>query len=175
LTFLYQNSISDEDLESALEQIGAGKLLLVIDACKSGQTLEAEEKRRGPMNSKGLAQLAYEKGMYILAATQSDKFALEALRLGDKEIKHGLLTYVLLEGMTDPRANSNRDEVLTEREWINYAVEKLPLLQVVKMQGCRDVEVECPAEAGEEAVRDLRQGAYKPRASFTVVKPIRSL
>jgi hypothetical protein len=39
---------------------------MVIDACNSGQALEAEEKRRGPMNSKGLAQLAYEKGMYIL-------------------------------------------------------------------------------------------------------------
>jgi hypothetical protein len=36
----------------------AGHLLMVIDACNSGQALEAEEKRRGPMNSKGLAQLA---------------------------------------------------------------------------------------------------------------------
>ena len=35
----------------------------MIDACNSGQALEAEEKRRGPMNSKALAQLAYEKGI----------------------------------------------------------------------------------------------------------------
>jgi hypothetical protein len=108
------------------------------------------------MNSKGLAQLAYEKGMYVLAATQSDKFALEVFRLGDKEIKHGLLTYILLEGLTDPRANTNDDSVLTEREWFNYAVAQLPSLQLVKMQGCRDVDVDCPAVSGEENVSNLR-------------------
>jgi len=57
------HSISDEEIEHAVEGIEAGQMLLVIDACNSGQALEAEEKRRGPMNSKGLAQLAYEKGM----------------------------------------------------------------------------------------------------------------
>lgn len=65
-----QHSISDEELEGAIENIDAEQLLLVIDACNSGQALEAEEKLRGPMNSKGLAQLAYEKGIYILTATK---------------------------------------------------------------------------------------------------------
>src|SRR5437870_13629049 len=74
------------------EKIDAGQILLVIDACNSGQALEAEEKRRGPMNSKGLAQLAYEKGMYILTAAQSYQAAQEA-----EEFGHGLLTYVLIE------------------------------------------------------------------------------
>lgn len=44
------------------------------------------------MNSKGLAQLAYEKGMYILTAAQSYQAALEAAQLG-----HGYLTYALVE------------------------------------------------------------------------------
>lgn len=164
---LYRNSVSDQDLEAALELADAGKLLLVIDACKSGQALESEEKRRGPMNSKGLAQLAYEKGMYILAATQSDKFALEALRIGDKEIRHGLLTYVLLEGMNDLRANRNGDEVLTEREWIGYAAETLPSLQFTKMEGCRDLGRDCPAVSGEEGTRDLRRRSLQtPRVFY---------
>ena len=34
------------------------------------------------MNSKGLAQLAYEKGMYILTAAQSYQAANEAERYG---------------------------------------------------------------------------------------------
>jgi uncharacterized caspase-like protein len=71
LQTILSHSISDVELEQAIEGIDAGQLLLVIDACNSGQALEAEEKRRGPMNSKGLAQLAYEKGMYILTAAQS--------------------------------------------------------------------------------------------------------
>src|SRR3989440_10012305 len=89
---ILSHSISDEELEAAVEGIDAGQMLLVIDACNSGQALEAEEKRRGPMNSKGLAQLAYEKGMYILTAAQSYQAAKEAAKLG-----HGFLTYALVE------------------------------------------------------------------------------
>ncbi|HEX3142385.1 MAG TPA: caspase family protein [Pyrinomonadaceae bacterium] len=88
LNSILTHSISDQELEDAVEGIAASSLLMVIDACNSGQALEAEEKRRGPMNSKGLAQLAYEKGMYILTAAQSYQAALEAAQLG-----HGLLTY----------------------------------------------------------------------------------
>lgn len=58
---ILSRSISDLELEAALETVDAGQLLFVLDACNSGQALEAEEKRRGPMNSSGLAQLAYEK------------------------------------------------------------------------------------------------------------------
>jgi hypothetical protein len=86
------HEISDGELQAAVEGLAAGRLLLVIDACNSGQALEAEERRRGPMNSKGLAQLAYEKGMCVLTAAQSYQAALEASQLG-----RGLLTYVLVE------------------------------------------------------------------------------
>src|SRR5262249_52356466 len=81
LNAILAHSISDQELENAVEGLAASSLLMVIDACNSGQALEAEEKRRGPMNSKGLAQLAYEKGMYILTAAQSYQAALEAAQL----------------------------------------------------------------------------------------------
>ena len=68
---IMEHSISDRELEQAFEKVNASQILFVIDACNSGQALEATEARRGPMNSKGLAQLAYEKGMYILTAAQS--------------------------------------------------------------------------------------------------------
>src|SRR5258708_23527078 len=77
LKTILSHSISDLELEDAVEGLAAGSLLMVIDACNSGQALEAEEKRRGPMNSKGLAQLAYEQSMYILTAPQSYQAALE--------------------------------------------------------------------------------------------------
>ena len=88
-------------------------MLFVIDACNSGQALEAEEKRRGPMNSKGLAQLAYEKGMYILTAAQSLHEAKEATQLG-----HGLLTYSLVEeGLKQTLADDEpKDGTVTVRE-----------------------------------------------------------
>jgi uncharacterized caspase-like protein len=89
---ILRHSISDLDLQNAVEGLDAQHVTLVIDACQSGQALESDEMRRGPMNSEGLAQLAYEKGMYILTASQSDQSALESEVLG-----HGYLTYSLVE------------------------------------------------------------------------------
>jgi hypothetical protein len=119
-------SISDLDLERAFEPIDAGRLVLVIDACNSGQALEAEERRRGPMNSSGLAQLAYEKGMYVLTAAQGYQAALEATQLG-----HGLLTYALIaEGLRQATADvAPRDGQILGREWFDFAVRRVPELQ----------------------------------------------
>jgi uncharacterized caspase-like protein len=98
-------------------------ILFVIDACNSGQALEAEEKRRGPMNSAGLAQLAYEKGMYILTASQSYQFAIESPVLG-----HGYLTYALVEkGLKSAAADANKNGVVDVREWFAYATEEVPI------------------------------------------------
>jgi WD40 repeat protein/uncharacterized caspase-like protein len=120
------HSISDGELELALESVDAGQLLLVIDACNSGQALEAEEKRRGPMNSRGLAQLAYEKGMYILTAAQSYQAAQETARLG-----HGFLTYSLVEeGLKTKIADrAPTDGKVTLREWLDFATERVPAMQ----------------------------------------------
>jgi uncharacterized caspase-like protein len=74
------------------------------------------------MNSRGLAQFAYEKGMYILTASQSRQAALEATKL-----QHGLLTFSLLEGVQ--RADNNNDKKITDREWLDYAVKAVPQLQ----------------------------------------------
>jgi WD40 repeat protein len=126
LKTLIEHSISDRELETAFEQINAGQLLLVIDACNSGQALEAEEKRRGPMNSKGLAQLAYEKGMSILTAAQGYQEALENEYLG-----HGYLTYALIEdGLKKLKADiAPKDHLVTEREWLDYATRRVPQMQ----------------------------------------------
>jgi uncharacterized caspase-like protein len=120
------HSVSDRELEKLFEVIDAGQLLLVIDACNSGQALEAEEKRRGPMNSKGLAQLAYEKGMYVLTAAQSYQAAQEAAKFG-----HGFLTYALVEeglkrGAADREPKNGSIDI---REWLNFATDEVPKMQ----------------------------------------------
>lgn len=120
------HSVSDRELEKLFETIDAGQLLLVIDACNSGQALEAEEKRRGPMNSKGLAQLAYEKGMYVLTAAQSYQAAREAAKFG-----HGFLTYALVEeGLKQGAADREpRNGSIDIREWLNFATDEVPKMQ----------------------------------------------
>ena len=120
------HSVSDRELEKWFEAVDAGQLLLVIDACNSGQALEAEEKRRGPMNSKGLAQLAYEKGMYVLTAAQSYQAAKEAARFG-----HGFLTYALVEeGLKQGAADREpKNGSIDIREWLNFATDEVPRMQ----------------------------------------------
>jgi len=123
---ILSHSLSDLEIEAAVEGLDSSQVLLVIDACNSGQALEAEERRRGPMNSKGLAQLAYEKGMFILTAAQSYQAALETAQLG-----HGYLTYALVEeglkkGLADRRA---KDGEITVREWFDYATDRVPEMQ----------------------------------------------
>ena len=126
LQAILKHSISDRELEKWFLGIDAGQLLLVIDACNSGQALEAEEKRRGPMNSKGLAQLAYEKGMYVLTAAQSYQAAQEAARFG-----HGFLTYALVEeGLKQGAADREpKNGSIDIREWLNFATDEVPKMQ----------------------------------------------
>ena len=136
---LKASSVSDAELNEVLERVGAGKLLMVIDACQSGQALGGEKEGRGPMNSKGLAQLAYDKGMYILTAAQSFQAAREVSRTETgKEIKHGLLTFTLLEGLR--KARPDGEGRITEREWMNYAVDQVPLMQMEEMKK-RNIEI----------------------------------
>src|SRR5207249_4471997 len=138
LTTILSHSISDIDIEEALQGLDAAHMLMVIDACNSGQALEAEEKRRGPMNSKGLAQLAYEKGMYILTAAQSYQAALEAEQLG-----HGYLTFALVEeGLKTAAADVQpKDGSVVVREWFDYATDRVPKMQEAKMRDTRNLKV----------------------------------
>ncbi len=162
LKTMLSHSISDIELQAAVEGLDAGHLLLIIDACNSGQALEAEEKRRGPMNSKGLAQLAYEKGMYILTAAQSFQAALEAAQLG-----HGYLTYALVEeGLKTPVADAEpKDGVLIAREWLNFATERVPRMQEEKMAQGRGLGI--AFTEGESGVTDpQKRTVQRPRVFY---------
>jgi WD40 repeat protein/uncharacterized caspase-like protein len=163
LKAILSHSISDLELEESVEGLAAGSLLMVIDACNSGQALEAEEKRRGPMNSKGLAQLAYEKGMYILTAAQSYQAALEAAQFG-----HGLLTYALVEeGLKTTAADNDKDGFLSAREWLDFATERVPQMQEEKMKQARGLGVDISFTEGEKNVADPeKRSVQRPRVFY---------
>ncbi len=150
LKLLLGRSVSDLELEQALLSLDVSRLALIIDACRSGQVLEGEERRRGPLNTKGLAQLAYEKGMYVLAAAQSYQAAMEAESLG-----HGYLTFSLLEALGQPLGDVRpQDALLSMQEWLDFGVARVPELYrdavmqsrnlIVKRQQQEDREVQKP-------------------------------
>ncbi len=155
---ILSHSVSDLEIEAAVEGLDSSQVLLVIDACNSGQALETEERRRGPMNSKGLAQLAYEKGMFILTAAQSYQAALETAQLG-----HGYLTYALVEegfkkGLADRRA---KDGEITVREWFDYATDRVPEIQG-ESDGSRLLLLQDDKAGDANVVRSLQ----RPRAFY---------
>jgi WD40 repeat protein/uncharacterized caspase-like protein len=123
--------ISSEDLSQWLREVDAGDMAMIIDACHSAASVETRGFKPGPLGDRGLGQLAYDKGMIILAATQASDVALEA-----KKIKHGLLTYALVhDGLefttSTPRrrnADLDRNGTLSLKEWLQYGERRVPSL-----------------------------------------------
>jgi WD40 repeat protein len=131
LKTILAHSISDQELEEAFRGIDAGQMFMIIDACNSGQALEnKDEPRRGPMNTRGLAQLAYEKGMYIMTASQNVEEAFVS-----EKLKHSYLTFALVEeGLKTKAADANHDGDVTLREWFDYALARVPTLREETLQ-----------------------------------------
>jgi uncharacterized caspase-like protein len=115
------------------------------------------------MNSKGLAQLAYEKGMYILTAAQSYQAALEAAQLG-----HGLLTYALVEeGLkTGAADNEPKDGVVNAREWLDFATERVPQMQEEKMKQSRGLGLNIAFTEGEQKTDPEKRSVQRPRVFY---------
>jgi WD40 repeat protein len=123
------HAISSDDLYQWLRDVAAGDVVLVIDACHAA-AVTGNQFKPGPMSSRGMGQLAYDKGMRILAATQPDTTAAEVDSLDQKhKIQHGLLTYALVEdGLINQLADTNTDKVILLPEWLEYGVTDVPRL-----------------------------------------------
>ena len=110
---------------------------MIIDACHSSAAVQGDGFKPGPMGSRGLGQLAYDKDMKILSATQANNVALE---LGSLE--QGLLSYALLEdGINRSLADADKDKKLFPAEWLTYAEERVPELYEEVKTGKRSILV----------------------------------
>ncbi len=94
---------------------------MIVDACHSTAAIEGRDFKPGPMGSRGLGQLSYDKGMRILTATQADNVALE-----NKSIAQGLLSYSLTrDGLESKHADFKpQDKKITLREWLEYGEDR---------------------------------------------------
>jgi len=123
---LLASAISSDELSEWLRDIDAGEITMVLDACQAAASVESPAFKPGPMGSKGLGQLAYDRRIRILAATQAGNVAIEY-----NSLRHGILTYALVdEGLTAEQADwQPRDRRITMSEWLGYAVQRVPQLQ----------------------------------------------
>ena len=147
-----RRAISSDELGAWLRDVDAGELILVVDACHSAASVQGEGFKPGPMGSRGLGQLSYDKGMRILTSTQADDVALESAL-----VEQGLLTYALTrDGLEAARADFKpKDARITVAEWLAYGVERVPALhaevekRLAEMRAAR--EASAPASLGEDA------------------------
>jgi uncharacterized caspase-like protein len=108
--------ISSDEFSGLIRNIRAQKILVLIDACKSGAVLVAF---RGFEDRKALSQLSRSTGVHVIAASSKDQFAAEVNDLG-----HGVFTYTLLEGLKGKASGGT--ETVTVRKLMGYVEERLP-------------------------------------------------
>ena len=117
---LLKSAISADELAAWLRPIDAGQMTLILDACFSAESVQSGDFKPGPLGSKGLGQLAYDKRMRILAASQSDEVAHEY-----DSLHQGLLTYVLThDGLDEGKAA--KDGKITVGGWLAYGTDAVP-------------------------------------------------
>jgi WD40 repeat protein len=114
--------VSAAELAGWLRPVDAGTLALIVDACHSAAAVQQPGFKPGPFGSRGLGQLAYDKGMRVLAASQAEAVALES-----RKIRQGLLTYALVrDGLEHHRAEKGGTTTLGGL--LAYAAERVPSL-----------------------------------------------
>ena len=131
---LLKNSISSDELSLWLRDVDAGEMVMIIDACNAEWAVKNNDFKPAPMGSRGLGQLAFDKGMKILTATQAVNVAneIKAIKEGNeiKKIEQGLLTYALIqEGLEDNAADFKaKDKIINLKEWLEFAEFRVPTL-----------------------------------------------
>ena len=117
---LAEGGLSSRELAEALRQMPARKVVVLIDACKSGA---AAIGFRGLEERRVLAQLSRASGTHLIAATTKEQLASELGQLG-----HGVFTYALLEGLRGKAAAGGPE--VTARKLMVYVEQALPELSL---------------------------------------------
>lgn len=129
-----RKTISSDELSLWMQDITAAEMIMIIDACQSSAAVQGDGFKPGPLGSRGLGQLAYDKDMKILSATQTNNVALEVGNL-----QQGLLSYALIQdGIVSSLADANGDKQISTVEWLSYAEKRVPQLHQEMRDGKRD-------------------------------------
>ncbi len=108
-----------------LRDVDAGEVIVIDVAIRPPVSARTRTSKPGPMGDPGLGQLAYDKGIRILVATQGDSVALEAAALHG-----GLLTFSLTHDGLGPggaKPDANGDVPLDAL--LRYALADVPRIE----------------------------------------------
>jgi WD40 repeat protein len=158
-------TISAEQLSRWFRKVDAAELVLIIDACHSAASIEAGGFKPGPLGSRGLGQLAYDKRMRVLAASQSDQAARE---MGG-QIGEGVLTYALLHDALAAKQAADEHGDITLTRWLEYPVNRVPtLFEEIRLGKVNDYGIPVTKDAipPQAQGKIKKQGALQTPALF---------
>ncbi len=112
--------VASQDLRDAIVRMGAQKVFMLIDACKSGSMRRAFG---GEADRKDIQSMSRTAGIHVIAATDKNQLAVELSDLG-----HGAFTYTVLQALQGQADLQPRDGVLKAMEVLNYSVETVPAI-----------------------------------------------
>jgi hypothetical protein len=120
---LYSSAIPMSEVARIFQRISSERLVFIGDTCYSGasggRTILAGGTRTTVSNA-FLERLSQGKGRVILTASDSNELSVEK-----DELKHGVFTYYLLEGLRG-KADVDGDGVITVDEVYRYVSAKVP-------------------------------------------------
>ena len=113
-----KKGLSRTELLDLVAGVGAQKVLMLIDSCKSGAALTT---RGVAADRKALSQLARAAGVHLVAAAGQQQFATELAELG-----HGVFTYAVLEGLAGGADTAPGDGNVRIYELLGYIDRRIP-------------------------------------------------
>ena len=113
-----EKGLSRTELLDLVAGVGAQKVLMLIDSCKSGAALTT---RGVAADRKALSQLARAAGIHLVAAAGQEQFATELAELG-----HGVFTYTVLEGLNGRADAAPGDGIVSIYELLSYIDQRIP-------------------------------------------------
>lgn len=116
---LKETAVSARELQDALVNSPARKIMLMVDACHSGAGIDNFNRYREFLR-RFVQQVGRSTGITVLTAARRDQLAAEAPHLG-----HGLFTYIVLEGLGGLADISPRDSTITAHELAGYVGDNL--------------------------------------------------
>lgn len=115
-------AVSALEMRDWFKKIQAQKQLVLLDACQSGGAVEAFALR-GAAEEKAILQLGRSAGVTVLASTGTQQAASEF-----SQLKHGIFTYALLEGLAGKADGGAKDGKITVKELESYLNDSIPEL-----------------------------------------------
>ncbi len=117
----YKNfGISAHEIQTLLADVPAQKIIVMLDSCNSGASMEAFRNLQNTQRHFGRA-ISKSVGLVFLAATTKDQEAAELTDLG-----HGLFTYVVTNGMKGEADNAPKDKQVSAHELANFSATTIP-------------------------------------------------